>query len=75
MGCKFGTRHPSLGRAFEIDVWHEVLVVGCGRATRIGHGKERDFVALSSHQVHELEQVNLGTAEWESCIYCSRGFS
>jgi hypothetical protein len=63
MGCEFRPRYPSRGRAFEIDVRQEILVVWRGLATRIRHGKQRDFVALTSHQVHELEHVNLSATE------------
>ena len=60
---EFGACYPSMGRPLEIDVRHEVLVVGGGLATRIRHRKERDFVALSSHQLHELKHVNLSTTK------------
>src|SRR5208282_2382408 len=63
MGCEFGTRRPSMGGAFEVDVWQKILVIGCGLATRIGHGKKRDLVSLSFHQFHEFKQVNFSAAE------------
>lgn len=63
MGCEFGTHPPSVGGAFEVDVCQKILVIGCGLATRIGHGKKRDLVSLSFHQFHEFEQINFSAAE------------
>src|ERR1700690_2512153 len=82
MGCKFGAGKQSMGGAFEINVWQEILVVGCGLTAGIRHRKKRDFVASGSHQVHELEHVNFGAAERKivfiavknSHMSCSPGF-
>src|SRR5579864_4088252 len=59
----FHTRQQSMGMAFEINVWQEVMVVGCGLAARIRHREKCDFMPLSSQQIHELEHVNFGATK------------
>jgi hypothetical protein len=63
MGGEFGACQQSVGRAFEIDIRKELLIVGGGLAARICHGEKSDFVALRSHQVHQLEHIHLSAAE------------
>src|ERR1022692_864777 len=63
MSRKFRACKQSKGGIFEIDVGQKVPVVGSGLAARIRHREKCNFVSLSSHQVHELEHVNLSAAE------------
>src|ERR1039457_6582773 len=49
----------------EIPARNEMPVVSRGLATRIGHGEKGCFMAVSSYQIHDLEQVDFGAAERE----------
>src|SRR6267154_3677682 len=59
-------KHPFMEpstRLLEVDVWHEVTIVGSGQPSGVGHGKQRCLMTFGAQKLHGLEQVDLGSAE------------
>ena len=54
---------PPIRLSLKIKVWHKVPIVGSRLSARIGHREQRYLMAPLSHQFHELEQVDLSSAE------------
>ncbi len=61
--CRAPGFFPEPAFLLEIDRRHEVLIISSRLAARIGHGEERHLVPARAQQLHQFEQINLGTAE------------
>jgi hypothetical protein len=49
--------------SFEIYAWNEMMIVRGGFPSGIEHGKQGDFVALTSQERHNLEKVDFRAAK------------
>ena len=54
---------PQAAILLEVDVGHKIAVVRGRFSARIRHGEQRYFVPLRFHQLHQFEQVHLGSTE------------
>src|ERR1700757_3880737 len=59
-----GTSEQPGSRILEIKGRDKIAILRRWGSARVRHGKQRRIVPLVAHQAHEIEEVDLGAAEW-----------